>query len=190
VIPCAEEVIAENRDVLKGKGYSPEKHIVIPGGSTRQESVFFGLEYLEEHFPATKRVIIHEAARPFVTVDDFRRLIDCGHSNAILGAPIPFTVLKHDSDQRIISGVLNRSELVNVQLPHIFDFPKLLEAHRMARAAGRLYTEDASLLFCEMGDEVAVLEGSELNIKVTYPSDYVISECLYRHYILGAGDPI
>ena len=187
VIPCAKDVLEETETLLANWGYSPENHIVIPGGETRQESVYVGLKYLEEKFPGIERVIIHEAARPFVTVQDFRRLIDCGHPNAILGAAIPFTVLKRNAETNTVSGVLNRSDLVNVQLPHIFSFAELLEAHEKARAEGNFYTEDASLLFAESAGEVEVLEGNELNLKLTYPSDYVIGESLYRNYVLRGG---
>ena len=68
-------------------------------------------------------VIIHEAVRPLVTVDEFRALIAADDPNAMFGIPIPFTVLKgHD----YVEDLLERDELVNVQLPQKFDRAKLV----------------------------------------------------------------
>ena len=68
-------------------------------------------------------MIIHEAVRPLVTVAEFRELIAAPDPNAMFGMPIPFTVLKgHD----YVEDLLERDELVNVQLPQKFDRAKLV----------------------------------------------------------------
>ena len=78
-------------------------------------------------------VIVHEAVRPLVTVDEFRALIAAEDANAMFGIPIPFTVLKgHD----YVEDLLERDELVNVQLPQKFDRAKLIAAHEAARRDG------------------------------------------------------
>ena len=80
-------------------------------------------------------VIIHEAVRPLVTVDEFRALIAAPDANAMFGIPIPFTVLKgHD----YVEDLLERDELVNVQLPQKFDRAKLVAAHEAARRDGHV----------------------------------------------------
>ena len=80
-------------------------------------------------------VIIHEAVRPLVTVEEFRALIAAEDANAMFGIPIPFTVLKgHD----YVEDLLERDELVNVQLPQKFDRAKLLAAHEAAAARRRV----------------------------------------------------
>ena len=72
-----------------------------------------------------------------------------------------------------------------MQLPQKFDRKKLLDAHERAAAEGREYTEDASLLFDLSDERIAILEGSDLNIKITNPADMIIGEAIYEQYVLG-----
>lgn len=183
VIPCAEEAMQQTREVLDAWGFAGDGYVLVPGGATRQESVAKGLEALH----GCDSVIIHESARPFVTVGDFRRLIDAEAANAILGMPVPFTVAQVGESGEL-AGTFERSTLVNVQLPQIFDYALLREAHARAAAAGKAYTEDATLLLDETGVASSVLPGHETNIKITYPSDLVIAEAVYRNYIAGGTD--
>ena len=128
--------------------------------ASRQESVFLGLGAVAD----CDSVIIHEAVRPLVTVDEFRALIAAADANAMFGIPIPFTVLKgHD----YVEDLLERDELVNVQLPQKFDRAKLVAAHEAARREGTSFTEDASLFHHYAGERVRILPGSERNIKIT-----------------------
>ena len=86
----------------------------------------------------------------------------------MFGIPIPFTVLKgHD----YVEDLLERDELVNVQLPQKFDRAKLVAAHEAARRDGTSFTEDASLFHRYAGERVRILPGSERNIKITVPTD-------------------
>ena len=128
-------------------------------------------------------VIVHEAVRPLVTVAEFQALIDAEDENAMYGIPIPFTVLKgHD----YVEGLLERDELVNVQLPQKFDRAKLLAAHEAARRDGAIFTEDASLFHHYAGEPVRILPGSERNIKITVPTDIVTAEAIYAD-VIGRG---
>ena len=74
----------------------------------------------------------------------------------MFGIPIPFTVLKgHD----YVEDLLERDELVNVQLPQKFDRAKLVAAHEAARREGTSFTEDASLFHHHAGEPVRILPG-------------------------------
>ena len=73
------------------------------------------------------------------------------------GIPIPFTVLK---GHEYVEGLLERDELVNVQLPQKFDRGKLLAAHEAARRRRRDFTEDAGLFFQYVGEPVRILPAS------------------------------
>ncbi len=177
VITCPAEHLDETRELLRHRNFGTSFDC-IEGGETRQASVMNGLSALKD----CETVIIHEAVRPFVSVDEFRHLIDSECENAIYGIPIPFTVLV--GNERV-EGNLERTELVNVQLPQKFDAAKLREGHEKALAEGLSFTEDASLFLHYGLGTVRILEGSELNIKITHPSDLVIGEALYAEYILG-----
>ena len=175
VITCPEAHLEETRQLLDNHGFDQRFRCIV-GGGTRQESVYLGLKALE----GVDAVLIHEAVRPLVTVDEFRALIASPDENAMYGIPISFTVLRgHD----YVEGLLDRDELVNVQLPQKFDLPKLVAAHEAARAAGTSFTEDASLFVQHSGERVRILPGSERNVKITVPADFVMAEALYADFI-------
>jgi 2-C-methyl-D-erythritol 4-phosphate cytidylyltransferase len=140
--------------------------------------VYRGLAELD----GCESVIIHEAVRPFVSTEEFQVLIDCEYDNAIYGTRIPFTVL---SGNDYVEGTMERSGLVNVQLPQKFDANALRRAHELARQEGREFTEDAGMVFHYETGRVRILEGSEKNIKITDPTDLTIGEAIYSQYVLG-----
>jgi 2-C-methyl-D-erythritol 4-phosphate cytidylyltransferase len=176
VVTCPASHLEPTQQLIANHRLGPRFRCVV-GGGTRQESTLLGLQALADGIDL---VVIHEAVRPLVSTDDFRRLIDAPDQNVIYGIPIPFTVLKgHDH----VEGLLDRDELVNVQLPQKFDRARLLEAHRAAREDAVEFTEDASLFFKYTGEPVRILPGSDVNIKITVPTDTVIAEAIYSDLI-------
>jgi D-ribitol-5-phosphate cytidylyltransferase len=175
VITCPEAHLDETRQLLANHGFDQRFRCIV-GGATRQESVYLGLAALE----GVDSVVIHEAVRPLVTADEFRALIASPDENAMYGIPISFTVLR---GHEYVEGLLDRDELVNVQLPQKFDLAKLVAAHEAARAAGTSFTEDASLFVHHTGESVRILPGSERNVKITVPADFVMAEALYADFI-------
>lgn len=171
VITCPEGFLEQTRQLVVNHRLGAKFEFLV-GGATRQESVYLGLLALE----GVDSVVIHEAVRPLVTLDEFRMLLEAPEANAMFGLGVPFTVLK---GHEYVEGLLERSELVNVQLPHKFDRARLLEAHKAARRDGADFTEDASLFYHYTGESVRILEGSERNIKITVPTDMVTAEALY-----------
>ena len=171
VIVCTEAYRSSITLMLEQYGISKEI-VLAPAGQARQESVLNGLGYVE-----TDTVIIHEVARPFVTTDDFNRLIEYDSENVIYGLPIPFTVLK---GHKMIEGELERSELINVQLPQKFRSDLLQKCHQRAASEGKHFTEDAGLVFHYFPDQkIEVCPGMEYNIKLTTRQDMIIGEIIY-----------
>jgi 2-C-methyl-D-erythritol 4-phosphate cytidylyltransferase len=179
VITCPASHIDETRELIDNHAFDPGRFRCVEGGVTRQASVLRGLEALGE---ATS-VVIHEAVRPLVTTDEFRALLDAPDPNAMFGIPIPFTVLK---GRDYVDELLERSELVNVQLPQKFDAAALRRAHDAAVRDGATFTEDASLFTRYAGERVRILAGSERNLKITVPTDLLIAEAIYAD-LLGRG---
>jgi 2-C-methyl-D-erythritol 4-phosphate cytidylyltransferase len=179
VVTCPESHLAETRKLIGNHGFEAPRFTCIVGGASRQESVYRGLEALE----ASDTVIVHEAVRPLVTAEEFRDLIAADDQNAMFGIPIPFTVLK---GHEYVEDLLERDELVNVQLPQKFDRAKLMAAHEAARRDGATFTEDASLFHRYAGERVRILPGSERNIKITVPTDIVTAEAIYAD-VIGRG---
>jgi 2-C-methyl-D-erythritol 4-phosphate cytidylyltransferase len=178
VVTCPRSHLDETKKLIENHGFG-DKFSCIVGGASRQESVYNGLRALD----GCETVLIHEAVRPLVSAEEFRALIQAPDDNAMYGIPIPFTVLKgHD----YVEGLLDRNELVNVQLPQKFDAAALLAAHEAARRDNVIFTEDASLFFHYADAPVRILPGSEMNIKITVPTDIVIAEAMYMD-ALGRG---
>ena len=175
VITCPEAHLDETRQLIANHGFD-DRFKCIVGGSSRQESVYKGLLELVD----ADSVVVHEAVRPLVTADEFRALIAAEDANAMFGIPIPFTVL---TGADYVTGLLERDELVNVQLPQKFERAKLLKAHEDARRDDASFTEDASLFHRYTGEPVRILPGSERNVKITVPSDIVVAEAIYADMV-------
>jgi 2-C-methyl-D-erythritol 4-phosphate cytidylyltransferase len=175
VITCPASHLEETRELIANHGFG-ERFRCIEGGVTRQESVYRGLEALQ----GFESVVIHEAVRPLVTTEEFRALLDAPDPNAMFGIPIPFTVLK---GHEYVEDLLERSELVNVQLPQKFDAALLRDAHDAARRDGATFTEDASLFYRYADAAVRILAGSERNLKITVPTDLIIAEAIYADLV-------
>ncbi|MFL5673707.1 MAG: 2-C-methyl-D-erythritol 4-phosphate cytidylyltransferase [Chloroflexota bacterium] len=178
VITCPEAHLDETRRLIANHGFD-DRFGCIVGGASRQESVYRGLAELAD----TDSVIIHEAVRPLVTAAEFETLIAAPDPNAMFGIPIPFTVLK---GHEYVEDLLERDELVNVQLPQKFDRAALMAAHEAARRDNTVFTEDASLFHRYAGSPVRILPGSERNIKITVPTDIVTAEAIYAD-VIGRG---
>jgi 2-C-methyl-D-erythritol 4-phosphate cytidylyltransferase / 2-C-methyl-D-erythritol 2,4-cyclodiphosphate synthase len=139
----------------------------VPGGETRQGSVRAGLEALAALPSPPGAVLVHDAARPVVPAGTVARLLAAlERTPGAIPARRVTDTLKRGEDGRIAATV-PREGLWRAQTPQAFRFPVLLEAHRAA--AGEA-TDDAQLLEAA-GEAVALVEGSESNVKITFPED-------------------
>ena len=141
------------------------------GGATRQMSVRAGLEALSRHAPDI--VLVHDAARPFVTAELASRAIEAARQSgaAIPALPVTDTVKSVDATGRV-TGTVDRTPLRLVQTPQAFTYSALLDAHRNAAAAGRSdFTDDAALAEWA-GLTVTAFAGEPGNMKLTTPEDF------------------
>lgn len=140
------------------------------GGATRQASVFAGLEALAAESPGL--ILVHDAARPFLSADLISRAIDAGSRGAAVPAlPLTDTVKAVDADGRVVE-TLDRARLRTVQTPQAFAFAPLFAAHRQAAAAGRNDFPDDAALVEWAGLAVSVFAGESGNIKLTTAEDF------------------
>jgi len=149
----------------------------VLGGATRQESVRLGLEALCRRTP--DRVLIHDAARPFLTHDLVTRLIDALDTTpaAIAAEPVTDTLKRAGSDGTI-ADTIDRADLWRAQTPQAFRFAAILAAHRRAREAGRSdFTDDAGLAEWA-GLAVKLVASASANMKLTTNEDFMLAERL------------
>ncbi|MBW4677015.1 MAG: 2-C-methyl-D-erythritol 4-phosphate cytidylyltransferase [Desmonostoc geniculatum HA4340-LM1] len=146
---------------------------LIPGGSTRQESVYNGLQALPAN---AEQVLIHDGARCLVTPDLFN---SCAQAisqcpGLIAAVPIKDTIKVVDG-QGIIQSTPDRQQLWAAQTPQGFDVKLLKQCHAEGVRQGWEVTDDAAL-FERCGIQVRIVEGEETNLKVTTPQDLAIAE--------------
>lgn len=142
----------------------------IAGGPTRQDSVRLGLEALADLAPDI--VLVHDAARPFVSPELIERVIAA--VPAIAALPVVDT-LKRAEDGKATTGPA-RDGLWRAQTPQGFAYQALREAHRAAHGGPEL-TDDAAVA-ATAGIAVALVEGDEANFKLTTPDDFRRAEAL------------
>lgn len=150
---------------------------LIRGGTTRQESVYNGLQALP---PAAQQVLIHDGARCLATAALFDRcaaaLADC--SGLVAAVPIKDTIKVVD-DAGLVQTTPDRSCLWAAQTPQGFDVAQLRQCHAKGLAQGWQVTDDAAL-FEKCGLPVQVVLGEETNLKVTTPVDLAIAEFILQ----------
>ncbi|MBP5855570.1 bifunctional 2-C-methyl-D-erythritol 4-phosphate cytidylyltransferase/2-C-methyl-D-erythritol 2,4-cyclodiphosphate synthase [Marivibrio halodurans] len=148
----------------------------VTGGSTRQISVFTGLETLAANDPPDI-VLIHDAARPFVGAELIARVIAVAGTD---GGAIPATAVT-DTLKRAapgtdrIAGTVPRDGLFQAQTPQAFRFGDILAAHRAAAEAGIEATDDAALMEW-IGRPVTLVAGDPEGMKVTESADFARAE--------------
>jgi len=149
----------------------------VPGGATRQASVRAGLEALRAAAPDL--VLIHDAARPFLSSDLISRAIAAAteHGAAVPAIAVTDTVKAVDG-RNMISETLDRSRLRTVQTPQAFAYDVIVALHDRAAAAGRDdFTDDAALAEWA-GRAVNVFSGEAGNVKLTTNVDFERAEAL------------
>lgn len=136
------------------------------GGTTRQESVFNGLLALEQS--GIDKVLIHDAARPFVSEGLIQQIVDgIGETGAIVPVlPVTDSVKLAWGD--LLGDDVDRSELRRTQTPQGFRFDLILEAHRAA--VGLNLTDDAAVA-AQASHAVRSAAGEERNFKITTSED-------------------
>jgi 2-C-methyl-D-erythritol 4-phosphate cytidylyltransferase/2-C-methyl-D-erythritol 2,4-cyclodiphosphate synthase len=149
----------------------------VDGGASRQQSVLAGLEALAPHAPAY--VLVHDAARPFVSAGLIERAIEHArqHGAAVPALPVADTVKAVDASGRV-TGTLDRATLRVAQTPQSFRFDALIAAHRKAAAKGRTDFSDDAALAEWAGVDVHVFDGEAGNFKMTTADDFARAEAM------------
>ncbi|HWG61753.1 MAG TPA: 2-C-methyl-D-erythritol 4-phosphate cytidylyltransferase [Streptosporangiaceae bacterium] len=172
---------AEVGDLLARGGYEKVTE-VIEGGVTRADSTRRAIAALGD---TDCNVLLHDAARPLV---DQRIIADCVRALRTHGA-VGVAVASSDTIVVVEDGVMtsmpHRDSLRRCQTPQGFRLPVIRRAHELAVAdpafAALPPTDDCGVVLRYLPDvRVAVVDGSERNIKITYPGDLDVAELLLK----------
>ena len=130
--------------------------------------------------PPPEVVLVHDAARPFVTRKMISETIRQAmiHNAVVVCVPVSDTI-KVEERKGFLTRTLDRSTLWVVQTPQGFQYDLLLRAHRHARKKKVLATDDAALVEL-LGIPVRIIEGSRRNLKITGRDDLHLAEMLVK----------
>ena len=156
----------------------------IQGGEERSHSVYKALKSCPQE---TKKVLIHDAARPFVKKAQIQNIIKKlnEYPAVSLATKVTDTIKitdsnKHDSENFTLHD-LDRTALWAMQTPQGFVYPKILEAYEFITKKGIKVTDDVGA-FQSLYPETYLIENLAPNPKITYPSDISIAECLIQSF--------
>jgi 2-C-methyl-D-erythritol 4-phosphate cytidylyltransferase len=157
------------------------KRLVV-GGPRRQDSVLNGLWATSENL---EFVLIHDAARPFVTAAEVRALCERTRKSgaAILAHPVRDTLKR--ADGKVITETVSRASLWAAQTPQAFRRKDLLAA--FTKFNKQDVTDDAEMLALN-GGKCEVVQGSAMNFKITTPEDLEQAEALVALRAARSGD--
>ena len=168
-----EAQIAEN-------GFAGRVH-VVEGGEKRQESVEHALSAATAEDDDI--VLVHDAVRPLIDAATIDRTIDAvaEHGAAIVGLPAVDTIkqVERTAHGAVITATIPREFIVMAQTPQGFRYGLLKQAFAEATADGFVGTDEASLVE-RAGHPVAVVPGSQVNLKITQPGDLELAEFYLR----------
>jgi 2-C-methyl-D-erythritol 4-phosphate cytidylyltransferase len=145
----------------------------VAGGVTRAASVRAALRVLD---PACALVLVHDAARPFVSQQEIDAVIDAAArgSGALVAIPISDTLKRADGDR--VSATVPRDGLWRALTPQ--GFPRQVLEDAYARAGDDPDATDDAALVEALGLPVVLVEGRTTNIKVTSADDFLLAEAL------------
>jgi 2-C-methyl-D-erythritol 4-phosphate cytidylyltransferase len=172
VVAAPQESVDEIRKLVAGAGFSKPVS-VVQGGARRQDSVATAMQHMD---PDTTIVAVHDAVRPFVSVEEIETTIRLAEESgaALLAIPIVDTVKQIRKGKDIIDATLTREHLVLAQTPQVFRVEVLREAFERAKK-DEYYGTDESSLVERMDHPVSIVRGSERNIKITRPGDLTLA---------------
>jgi 2-C-methyl-D-erythritol 4-phosphate cytidylyltransferase len=172
IIPVIKEADMEYAIGLLEQHSIPKVKRIAPGGKERQDSVYHGLNLIEDRKCI---VLVHDGVRPLIEPAVIRaaasQLKDC--DGVVVGVPVKDTIKEASGGE--VKQTLARDRLWAVQTPQLFPCETIREAYRRAMKES-FYSTDDSALVEKYGGRVRIVMGSYTNIKVTTPEDLMIAE--------------
>ena len=159
---------------------------VVPGGATRQESAFIGMEQL----PDAEYIAIHDAARCLILPEQIEKIFKAAkkYRSAAAACPAVDTVKQVDRAGKTLPGEqLRRDDLRCMQTPQIFYADLYRAAAYTAKEEGFTGTDDCSLLE-RVGFGVHTVDCGSENMKITSPTDFIIAEAILKQRLAPKED--
>lgn len=174
-IIIAADKVAAMYDVVKPDSFQ-KNIIIVSGGATRQQSVMNCLKKIR----TDTIVLIHDAARPCVTEEEIRDVVEAIKKDgaAVLAIPAHDTVKKVNK-KKMVTRTIPRQEIYLAQTPQGAYSTVLKNAYQESLEAGVEFTDDVQVLE-RKGIPIRVVEGKPTNIKITTKEDIIIAEAILK----------
>jgi len=174
IIIVGENEVDEVKEILKNENLPPFK--IVIGGSERQYSIENGLKELPKNADV---VLVHDAARPLVSVKTIENVIEAvkTYGAAISAVPVKDTVKVVENDE--VVSTPKRETLWAATTPQGFRRDILVKAYVKAREDNFLGTDDASLVE-RLGVKIHIVKDDYENFKITTKSDLLLAESVLR----------
>lgn len=174
VVVVSGEKETQCRSLVAGPDWSKVSDVCL-GGRRRQDSVAEGLKRLAD----CDWAVIHDGARPLVTVDLIERGLEAARETGAAIAAVPVTdTIKVEGEDGTVGETPPRQNLWAVQTPQIFAIGIIREAYQNA---GEDVTDSSSLVE-RLGYKVKLYMGAYDNIKITTPADLALAEILWQQH--------
>jgi len=178
IIVAKENEITDMQELVNEFGFEKVSHI-IAGGRERQDSGHNGVRCVYDNYEENDIVVLfHNGANPFVSNEEIKCVAAAARDNgaAVVAHKTKDTIRKVN-ENNISKGVIDRSELWNMQTPQAIQLELALNAFNRADEKDFLGTDDVSLVE-ELGEDVIIVEASDNNFKVTTPIDLALAEVI------------
>lgn len=182
IVLCPAQWEEHTKDLIK-KYISPaqEKITVTRGGATRNETIMNAVDLIEKNGDLNDDTIIvtHDSVRPFVTHRIIEENIAACEKYGACDTVIKATdTIVESKDANAICSIPNRNYMYQGQTPQSFKAKKLKALYHSLTQEEKEILTDAAKIFVLKGETVALVDGEDFNIKITYPYDMRVARSL------------
>ena len=176
-------VINQHDDYWHKLAYqSPGEMLLATGGAERIHSVLHGLDALAERLNDDALILVHDAVRPLVPVEDLHNVVQAASADtngALLAVPVADTI-KRNNGAGWVAETVARDDLWRALTPQVFEYSRLKAALNQAVQHHQLVSDDCAAMELS-GYQPRLVAGKGSNIKITVPEDLLLAEQIWLH---------
>ena len=182
IVLCPKQWVEHTKNLIE-KYIAPAQGrvVVIQGGDTRNETIMNAIKFIEDEGNLNDDTIIvtHDSVRPFVTHRIIAENIEAAKEFGACDTVIPATdTIVEAVDNKVISNIPDRSKMYQGQTPQSFNALKLKNMYNELTDDEKAILTDAAKIFVIKGENVALVQGEDFNMKITFPYDLRVAKSL------------
>ena len=182
IVLCPKQWVEHTKNLIE-KHIAPAagKVAVIEGGDTRNETIMNAIKFIENegNLKDDTVIVTHDSVRPFVTHRIIEENIAAAKKYGACDTVIPATdTIVESLDNTVISDIPDRSKMYQGQTPQSFNARKLKDMYNALTDEEKAILTDAAKIFVMKCEKVALVQGEDFNMKITYPYDLRVAKSL------------